>query len=80
MALVGQDLEGSVSKKGDGHRLNDIEGRLTFLPGDVKLILSRLVFPVDGKKERNLNAADDGAMRIERTCTVPTGGVLRRFF
>lgn len=80
MALIGKDLEGLISEKGDGHRLDHLEGRLTFFPGDVKLILSRSVFPVDGEKESNVDAADDGSVGIERTRTLPTRGALRRFF
>lgn len=80
MALIGEDLEWLISEKGDGHRLDHLEGRLPLFSGNMKLILTGRIFPIDREKKSDIDPADDGAMAIGRTRAVPTGGALGRFF
>jgi len=80
MALVGKDLVRLISKKRDRHRLNHLQSRLSFLARNVELILTGRIFPIDRKKESDLDAADDGAMGIEWTRAIPARAGLRRFF
>lgn len=80
MALIGEDLEWLISEKGDGHRLDHLEGRLPLFSGNMKLILTGRIFPIDREKKSDIDPADDGAMAIGRRRAVPTGGALGRFF
>lgn len=80
MALIGEDLEWLISEKGDGHRLDHLKGRLSLFSGNMKLILTGRIFPIDREKKSDIDPADDGAMAIGRRRAVPTGGALGRFF
>ena len=80
MSLIGEDLEWLISEKGDGHRLDHLEGRLPLFSGNMKLILTGRIFPIDREKKSDIDPADDGAMAIGRRRAVPTGGALGRFF